>query len=495
VIKEMNERWITAMMWLSMMLLSTFLGIYLYKAYKTEQENLRKEVGYLFVNAVNNIEGGLINDLIFKKDNFTKKINLTSKLRSDSIRVMVIGTHDNKEELLQNPPFHSGPLPPLKTYPREDNVFIQRQISDDQRSLQHTEGMISLIFRTETDSMGPDSIHHHWTVLTKLTDSLKERFDVNLKKAGIPVTYTLSQYKDTTRNTMSESPNLAGTYHDLASGEKYDVHLTSSHWYIFKKLWPEIVLAILVLTCLGLAFYSMFITIRREKNLLDAKSDFIQNMTHELKTPISTVRVALEALYEFDGINDIKKRDDYLRISQNELDRLSLLVDRVLSMSKIDKALPAAQKEIINMTELVSHITDTLKVQAEKQNTRIIIHQSDPTISIYADPQWVSGIVYNLLDNAIKYSNKDEPSIEIFIHKKNEQIELKVQDNGPGIGRDHQTKIFEKFYRIPQGNIHTVKGHGLGLAFVWRIVKEMGGKISIDSELGKGSVFNVTLPA
>ncbi|MBK8278731.1 MAG: hypothetical protein IPK94_00755 [Saprospiraceae bacterium] len=115
-------------------------------------------------------------------------------------------------------------------------------------------------------------------------------------------------------------------------------------WLILKKLWAEFFLALLLLACLGLAFYSMTTTIRREKNLLEAKSDFIQNMTHELKTPISTVRVALEALHEFDGINDVAKRDDYLRISRNELTRLSLLVDRVLSMSNIDRALPAAQK-------------------------------------------------------------------------------------------------------------------------------------------------------
>ena len=289
--------------------------------------------------------------------------------------------------------------------------------------------------------------------------------------------------------------NVAGTYHDLASGEKYDVQIKSNHWIIFKKLLPEFLLALLLLFCLWLAFYSMISTIRREKNLLDAKSDFIQNMTHELKTPISTVRVALEALHQFDGIHDEKKKDDYLRISQNELDRLSLLVDRVLSMSMIDRALPDAQKELINLSMLISHITDTFKVQAEKQNTRIIIHPSDPTISIYADPQWISGIVYNLLDNAIKYTDKKESVIEINLHRMNELIELNISDNGPGIDRNHQTKIFEKFYRIPQGNVHTVKGHGLGLAFVWRMVKEMGGKISIESELGKGSIFNVSLPA
>jgi signal transduction histidine kinase len=490
-----------------MLILTAFLGLYLYKSYKNEQDNLKKEVGYLFVNAVNSIEGGMLNQWIFKSDSFNKKINFAGKAAHDSMKVVIIaGNHQDQDVEVTSMQKHSlvlqardtessFPRNPGEGLPGKNNVFIRRNINEERRTLQETEGVISLIFRAELDSLNHgDSIHQNLRATIHLRDSLQQKFDVNLRKANLPIKYTLTQLQDTSKPKFSQK-EIAGSYHDLASGEKYNVVIQSTLPIILKKMWPEVLLAFLLLSCLWLAFYSMSATIRKEKNLLDAKSDFIQNMTHELKTPISTVRVALEALHQFDGINDVKKRDDYLRISQNELDRLSLLVDRVLSMSKIDKALPAAQKEIINLSELVAHITETLKVQAEKQNTRIVIHQSDPKINIYADPQWVSGIVYNLLDNAIKYSDKDEPLIEIFLHKVKDQIELKVSDNGPGIGRDHQSKIFEKFYRVPQGNVHTVKGHGLGLAFVWRIVKEMGGKVSIDSELGKGSVFNVILPA
>ncbi len=489
------------LMWPSMIVLTTFLGIYLYKAYQTEQENLKKEVGYLFVNAVNTLEGGLINHLILKGDTLRKRINIRRNLSSDSLKVMVIGTHDNTNIEFNATTMHTpGPSRTAARMSPPDNVIFHRRIKEEKRTLQQTEGMISLIFQSEVDSTMGDTALGRWTISTNLTDSLKDKFDDNLKKAGLKITYTLRQYQDNSEgmgNSIDrpyQDQTVAGTYHDLASGEKYDVQLQSYQGLIFKKLLPEFVLAFLLLGCLGLAFYSMATTIRKEKDLLDAKSDFIQNMTHELKTPISTVRVALEALHQFDGFNDIKKRDDYLRISQNELDRLSLLVDRVLSISQIDKSLPAAQKEMINLTELVLHIKDTLKLQAEKQNTKIHILPSESNINLYADRQWVSGIIYNLLDNAIKYSDKAEPIIDVVIHKKNNQIELQVSDNGPGIAKEQQYKIFEKFYRVPQGNVHTIKGHGLGLAFVRRIIREMGGKISIHSELGKGSSFNVILP-
>ncbi len=482
------------LMWPSMVVLTGFLAIYLYKAYQAEKDNLKKEVGYLFVNAVNSIEGGLINQLMFRSDSFNNKFEFTTDIKADSVKVMVINAQED-QTIAHNGPHPLKILTQKKEIGPKGGITIKREISEDNRSLHQTEGVISLILRSSVNKgMSIDSLHRTLSTVNNISDSLKEKFDLNLQRAGIPIHYTLNQYADTGQVSWNEK-NIAGTYHDLATNEKFDVLLQPEPWLILKKLWAEFFLALLLLACLGLAFYSMTTTIRREKNLLEAKSDFIQNMTHELKTPISTVRVALEALHEFDGINDVAKRDDYLRISRNELDRLSLLVDRVLSMSNIDRALPAAQKEIIPLTQLVTNITETLQLQTEKQHTRILIHQSEPDISLYADPQWVSGIVYNLLDNALKYSDKEEPQIDIYINKNQDQVELIVKDNGPGIGSDHQQKIFEKFYRVPRGNVHTVKGHGLGLAFVWRLVKEMGGVISIDSELGKGSVFNVILPA
>jgi two-component system phosphate regulon sensor histidine kinase PhoR len=319
--------------------------------------------------------------------------------------------------------------------------------------------------------------------------------------AGLKVKYDFNKTKDT---LMARDKNPTGMYTDLASGAHYSVKVKNAGITALKSIWLELTLSILLLSSLAIAFYTMSRTIAQERALLTAKNDFIQNMTHELKTPIATVKVALEGLHEFDGMNDIDKRDEYLKISQYELDRLSLLVDRVLSLSKLDKELPPAVKEKIDLKDLVSQIADTFKVQALKQNAVINVHPSNANIYLTADKQWISGIIYNLIENAIKYADKDHTQIDLYLNKITNSeaglhlpgdIEIKIKDNGPGIAHEYQSKIFEKFYRIPHGNVHTIKGHGLGLAFVKKLVEEMGGKISLLSDPGKGSEFSITLPA
>lgn len=471
------------LLWTSMILLAAFLTIYLRKSYKTEKENLKKEVGYLFINAVKNIEGGLLNQLIFKTDSFNQRL-IPPKLMMghDSVKVM---TFVHQEEDRTSGKSRAN----MKVSIKKENQFL----------LNETEGVISMIIQMDADStIRGDSDVHRWTGLQpspdKLARGLKERFDINLQKAGLPVQYSLVQKTDTLQIGPKEA-DVAGAYLDIASGQKYEVKLKQYQWLLFKKMTPEIILVGLLFVCLGLAFYSMVKNIEREKQLMEAKSDFIQNMTHELKTPISTVSVALEALQEFDGTDDRKKREEFLDISKNELSRLSLLVDRVLSVSGMDKDLPPAHKENIDLSALVLHIIDSLKLQTEKQNISIAVHQDGGPVYLFADRQWVAGIIYNLLDNAIKYSQHETPKIDVCLSQARDQVELKISDNGPGIHRDHQTRVFEKFYRVPQGNVHNVKGHGLGLSYVMRVVKEMGGRVTLDSELGRGSVFNITLPA
>lgn len=465
-----------------MLLLVAFLAIYLRKSYNTEKENLKKEVGYLFINAVKNIEGGLLNQLIFKTDSLNKprfqSLPLPGK---DSIRKLTFIHKDEKH-------FEGKSDVQMKVSIKKENQYL----------LNETEGVISMIIQMESDTTIGDSSIHHWTAFhtssNKVAEGLKTRFDLNLQKANLPITYDLIQTKDTL-NDQEQKADIAGAYLDIATGEKYEVKLQQYRGLLFKKMAPEILMVGLLFVCLGLAFFTMAKNIEREKQLMEVKSDFIQNMTHELKTPISTVTVALEALQEFDGIDDGKKREEYLEISKNELGRLSLLVDRVLSVSGMDKDLPPAHKERIEFIELIQQIVDSLKLQTEKQNIQVIIKSGETPVQLFADRQWVAGVIYNLLDNAIKYSQNNNPKIEVSLAQKDEQIELKISDNGPGIHRDHQTRIFEKFYRIPQGNIHNVKGHGLGLSYVMRVVKEMGGRIWVDSEAGKGSVFNIVLPA
>ena len=166
-------------------------------------------------------------------------------------------------------------------------------------------------------------------------------------------------------------------------------------------------------------------TITQEKSTLDCKNDFIQNMTHELKTPIATVKIALEGLHEYDGLQDIDKRDEYLKISQSEVERLSLLVDRVLSISKLDKEIAAGNKKSIDLTELIAQVADTCKVQALKQNAIVQVHVQDQDMKVYADRQWLTGILFNLIENAIKYADKDHTQIDLYAQNQNRILKSK----------------------------------------------------------------------
>lgn len=486
-----GERIISNLRWPSLALLTLLLSIFLFKSFISEKQRIEKEVGLLFINAVKTLEGSLLNQWIL--DSLTHDVFMKDAI-NDSVKILAFQADKNQLKDITLNRVTTSPKDCLKIVMRKNIDFNQTHISTG--NLTESKGVISIMMKTDhMDSIvGSKSVFsYQFSPDTNVSKKIMTLFDENLQKAGIKLEYTFK----TSKNEEKPISNIAaaGVYKDLASGKNYAVQINNPNLLAIKSIWLEILLSALLLICLGLAFYSMSRTIAQERSLMQSKNDFIQNMTHELKTPITTVKVALEGIHEFDGLHDLNKRDEYLSISKQELERLSILVDRVLSVSKLDKELPPATKEKINLNELVHQIAETCKVQALKQNAVIEVHSTDTEISLLSDKQWLSGIVYNLIENAIKYADKAHTQIDIFLSKMNGDIVLKVQDNGPGIAEEYQSKIFEKFYRIPTGNVHTVKGHGLGLAFVKRMLKELGGTISLKSEEGKGSIFSITLPA
>jgi two-component system phosphate regulon sensor histidine kinase PhoR len=230
-----------------------------------------------------------------------------------------------------------------------------------------------------------------------------------------------------------------------------------------------------------------------QRRLADIKNDFISNITHELKTPIATVNVAIEAMKSFNVLNDTKRTQEYLDISASELKRLSLLVDKVLKLSMFEKKEIELKKEWFNLHELVKEVMSSMRLQFEKQKTIMSMSITGDKLDIKADRLHITSVVYNLLDNALKYSNQGS-KIDINITSHPQYIELNVSDNGIGISEEFRSKIFEQFFRVPSGDRHNIKGYGLGLSYVNHIVKIHRGLIKVESELGKGSTFSVRLP-
>lgn len=244
---------------------------------------------------------------------------------------------------------------------------------------------------------------------------------------------------------------------------------------------------------LGFFIYTLNI-ILKQKKLSDIKTDFINNMTHELKTPISTIRLSSETLLsEYDTI-DSEKLLRYSSIIYKENKRLEQQVERVLNVAKLDKGEVKFENTVFNIHEIIEEAKENLEFnQLEDLNGEIKLALNAVNNLVYGDEVHITNVIYNLLDNAIKYCIKDLLIIISTQNLKN-KFHLTVSDNGKGISKDNQKYLFDKFYRVPTGNLHDVKGFGLGLFYVKSIVEKMNGDVTVKSVLGKGSSFTIILP-
>ena len=191
-------------------------------------------------------------------------------------------------------------------------------------------------------------------------------------------------------------------------------------------------------------------------------------------------------------MQDPQRTKEYLDISSNELQRLGLLVDKVLKLSMFEKKEIDLQYETFDLRGVVDEVVASMRLQVEKYNAIVSITQKGNT-NLQADRLHLLSVVFNLLDNALKYSN-GQPAIQIGLEGDSNTVQLRVSDNGIGIAPEYKSKIFEKFFRIPTGNTHNAKGYGLGLSYVAHVVQKHGGKISVDSELGAGTIITISIP-
>lgn len=282
-------------------------------------------------------------------------------------------------------------------------------------------------------------------------------------------------------NDMMSSPHFLSVFFPHQKG------------YLLKTMWMMLLTSVLLLVTIVWTFTYTIKTIFKQKKLSEVKNDFISNMTHELKTPIATISLACEALSDKDMSNDDKIRSNYVGMINQENKRLGMLVESVLKSATWDKGEVKLKKEEFDLHKVINNVVDNISIQVESKSGEILKELNAENTLVNADQVHITNVIYNLLDNANKYT-PDSPSIKIVTKNIKNGVLISIADNGIGIKRENLNKIFDKFYRVPTGNVHNVKGFGLGLNYVKAITEKHGGEIGVTSDYGKGTTFKIYIP-
>ncbi|MDG1394565.1 MAG: HAMP domain-containing sensor histidine kinase [Flavobacteriaceae bacterium] len=263
--------------------------------------------------------------------------------------------------------------------------------------------------------------------------------------------------------------------------------------FIISSIIGVTLLSVLFTLIIIIAYTSALYQLIKQRKISQMKSDFINNMTHEFKTPIATINLALDAIKNPKIINDQEKVKRYLRMIKEENKRMNAQVENVLRISQLQKKQLNISKERLKLHDLIEDAITHVELIVEDRNGYISTHFNAPKSSILANETYFTNVIVNVLDNAIKYSD-DAPKIDVYTENVGNNIILRIKDQGKGMNKAVQKRIFEEFYREYTGDVHNVKGHGLGLTNVKRIVENHQGIVSVDSEKGRGSTFIIKLP-
>ncbi|GGD15023.1 sensor histidine kinase [Hyunsoonleella pacifica] len=338
----------------------------------------------------------------------------------------------------------------------------------------------------------------------KKVDSLLR---LNLSGKKIDLNYTLnynkplkrfSNFFDPKQNTKEVKTDAIAADSNLLSvtskstflpkGSSLSVHFENVNWMAFKKGLSAILISmLLILAVIGCLFFLLKI-IKEQKQLAEVKNDLISNITHEFKTPIATIGVALESISNFNVIEDKEKTKKYVNMSSNQLSKLNIMVEKLLETATLDSESLSFNKEPLNISHLLNTMVNRYKTHHKNKIFNLNLHAEKAFINV--DTFHFENAVNNILDNAVKYGGN---IISVNLSQKNNHVEINISDNGNSLNNENKNRIFEKFYRVPKGNTHNIKGYGIGLYYTKAIITKHSGSITLD--LNKNlTTFKISIP-
>jgi two-component system phosphate regulon sensor histidine kinase PhoR len=460
------------LMAITILAIAGFQIYWLSKAYEREERTLEMRTNMLFRETIRTIQ--------------------SSKLKLDSLA----GDASGSQLIIKRELAHRSRMPQLQKDKMIGmmDVLMQRTFDSSRpRTIVRSGDSI----RVFSNSISPrqNRIMQFLFDVDALQDTIRVReivksYEEKLKEQRLNVPFTVSRVK--TQEAVEERPRWNEVTLGFANPVTYRLDLGNVFPVLLKRISSAILFSVFLVGFTILSFTLLYRNLLRQQKLAAIKNEFISNITHELKTPIATVSVAIEALRNFSASLNPQKTKEYLDISANELNRLSLLVDKVLKLSMFEKKEIELKYEPLDMQQLVDEVTSSMRLQAEKRKACVQVQAEGSTV-LEGDRLHLVSVLFNLLDNALKYSH-EKPQINIGILGAGDKLQLVLADNGIGIAPEYHHRIFEKFFRVPHGNVHDAKGYGLGLSYVSHVVEKHNGTIEVSSEEGRGSRFVITLP-
>ena len=411
-------------------------------------------------------------------------------LREDQVKQKIDGLTKNvgiemaqfKEQYMQ-----SEISNPLYIFPKRFSHDIFRQNSIASRM---SGDQIVKKLRRAFDDAGLQELNFEYAIISGLNSSfpVMEAQSQNFNVANLD---SVSNYK----SGFGINTPSASSYEGLTVDEVLMVVALDWEKAVLRSVAWSIVLVIVFTIIILAAFYVTVYTMLRQKKLSDIKNDFINNMTHEFKTPIATISLAVDALKNEKVMANKEKMSYFSGIIKEENQRMNKQVETILKASQFDKQENDLDLQPLHVHDVIEHVVDNFALQLHDKGGGAEMHLNAANDVIQGDEVHFTNLINNLIDNAVKYSKENVPiHIKIYTANENGRIAIKVEDNGIGMSRETQKRVFEKFYRAHTGNLHNVKGFGLGLSYVKSVTQSHNGNVKLESIIGKGTTFTVDFP-
>lgn len=462
---------------ISMILLTGFVSYWLIGQYKDQKLLLHKKMSHELFVSHTAVKDSLIlrkirpmiRDSLGKNLHFFSDQILEVRAMPDSAHAISYGVHYQGTAEKDSASIH------IITAKRDEIFFkgveLVMEITNDTLS---SLGMGRGLFLAEEDSQ---------QVLLTFTDRVRE-----FTGHDFHATWLVDSVRDAGRKK-------AGQFYLTIKEEPYDqlVEVDRVFAYLIGQMVPQILFALFLLLLSGSAFYFTRRSLQRQIELHLLRNEFVSNISHELKTPVATVKVALEALQHYDRIDDPETTREYLSMAQSELDRLEYLTHKVLIHSRLESGQFIERMEAFDLADLCEKVISRFQPKLAEMHADLTFAAADRPVTMHGAVEYIDGVIVNLIDNAMKYGGQ-KPQIEVALCRDDQEVRLAVSDRGPGIPDAFKGRIFEKFFRIPSDNRHNVKGHGMGLSYAALVMQEHQGTIVVRDRKGGGAVFELVFP-